>query len=314
MRRTTLKGVGIETSALGFGCSGLMGSGSGAERQALLGRALDQGVTHFDVARFYGLGQAEAELGRFLRANPGRATVATKFGLDPTPLVTAGASRVLNKLGARPLGRLVEGMGGDRTHRFGLDDARSALESSLRKLGVETIDLYLLHDCSPEDVRRPELLEFLHRARTEGKIRAFGLATDLPAILEIDRTQPDYARVVQFENSVLSPNLERLPHRESRAIVTHRALSGNLEDLRRRLAERPTVGKAWSGELGIDLTDPKVLADAMLAYAVAANPEGVVLFSTTKPQRIEANVRAVERPVLDPERAFRFAELVGGAA
>ncbi len=314
MRRTTLRGTDVETSVLGFGCSGLMGSGSGAERQALLGRALDSGVTHFDVARFYGLGQAEAELGRFLKANPGRATVATKFGLDPTPLLTAGASRVLNRLGARPLGRLVEGIGGNRTHRFAVTDARAALESSLRKLSVETIDLYLLHDCSPEDVRRLELLEFLQRAKSEGKIRAFGLATGIDAILEIERIQPEYAGVVQFENSVLTPALERLPNRSSRAILTHRALSSNLGDLRKRLQERPEVAKAWNDELNIDLTDPKLLADAMLAYATLANPNGIVLFSTTKRERVEENVRAVANPVLNSAQALRFAELVGGAA
>src|SRR6185503_14619010 len=52
---------------LGFGCASLMRVPSRREREALLGEAFEQGIRHFDVARMYGLGAAESELGRFAR-------------------------------------------------------------------------------------------------------------------------------------------------------------------------------------------------------------------------------------------------------
>ncbi|WP_176704326.1 aldo/keto reductase, partial [Mycobacterium malmoense] len=73
----------MRVSAVGFGCGGLMQSPSRRERMAVLGAAVDNGITHFDTARMYGLGMAEAELGAFLRTVPrDTVTIATKFGID----------------------------------------------------------------------------------------------------------------------------------------------------------------------------------------------------------------------------------------
>lgn len=185
MLRRLLPQINIEASCLGFSCSSLMGSGSRAERQALLGQALDCGITHFDVARYYGLGLAEEELGHFLKENPGKAIVATKFGIDPLPIVTAATSRILDKVNARSLASFVRSTAGKRTHMFNLSEAKNSLHISLRKLKIDTIDFYLLHDCNSLDVESQELLDFLNDAKTSGKIRAFGLATNIESILEI---------------------------------------------------------------------------------------------------------------------------------
>ena len=63
------------------------------DRQRLLDLAVDLGVRHFDVARLYGLGQAEAELGALLRRHPGQLTVATKCGLGEANPSSAAAQR-----------------------------------------------------------------------------------------------------------------------------------------------------------------------------------------------------------------------------
>jgi D-threo-aldose 1-dehydrogenase len=67
MQQVELQGPKLSVSAVGFGCGGLMQSPSRKERMAVLGSAVDSGMTHFDIARMYGLGMAEAELGAFLR-------------------------------------------------------------------------------------------------------------------------------------------------------------------------------------------------------------------------------------------------------
>ncbi len=78
-----LLGSQLTVSAVGFGCGGLMQSPSRKERMAVLGSAVDNGMTHFDTARMYGLGMAEAELGAFLRTvDRSSVTIATKFGIE----------------------------------------------------------------------------------------------------------------------------------------------------------------------------------------------------------------------------------------
>jgi D-threo-aldose 1-dehydrogenase len=310
MFRRLLPQINIEASALGFGCSSLMGCGSRAERQALLGQALDCGITHFDVARYYGLGYAEEELGLFLKENPGKATVTTKFGINPLPLVTAATSRILDKVKARSLASFVRSTAGKQTHLFNLSEAKNSLNTSLRKLKIEAIDLYLLHDCISHDVESQKLLDFLFDAKTAGKIRAFGLATNIDSILEIERTRPAYSKVVQFENSVITPNLDQLPNAGHRAVVTHRALSANFHKLRQKLLLYDPKIEIWNSELGIDLKDPKRLADAMLAYALISNSKGIVLFSARSKERIKDNAKVAQSPILEENRLKYFAQLM----
>jgi len=310
MLRRLLPQINIEASCLGFGCSSLMGAGSRAERQALLGQALDCGITHFDVARYYGLGFAEEELGHFLKENPGKATVTTKFGIDPLPLVTAATSRILDKVNATSLASFVRSTAGKRSHLFNLSDAKSSLHTSLRKLKIEAIDLYLLHDCNVLDVESQELLDFLNDAKASGKIRAFGLATNIESILEIEHTMLDYSKVVQFENSVLTPNLDRLPNASHRAVITHRSLSANFLNLRQKLTLYDSKIEVWSSELGIDLKDPKRLADVMLAYSLASNLNGIVLFSSRSKERIKDNARVPHCPVLEEDQLQCFVQIM----
>lgn len=66
MQQVELQGPKLSVSAVGFGCGGLMRSPSRNERMAVLGSAVDSRITHFDIARIYGFGQTEAELGKFL--------------------------------------------------------------------------------------------------------------------------------------------------------------------------------------------------------------------------------------------------------
>src|SRR5580704_5777538 len=75
--------LGITSTRIGFGCAGLMREPSARKRQGLLAAAFDQGITHFDVARMYGLGAAEGELGRCARDRRDRVVIATKFGIEP---------------------------------------------------------------------------------------------------------------------------------------------------------------------------------------------------------------------------------------
>src|SRR5271168_2742577 len=95
------------SSRLGFGCGSVMGRVGRAQSLRAIGAALDAGVTHFDVARLYGYGEAEALVGEALHGKRERVVIASKFGLNPPR--SAGVLRALKPL-AQQLAAKVPGM------------------------------------------------------------------------------------------------------------------------------------------------------------------------------------------------------------
>ena len=299
-----------DKSALGFGCSSLMGHDTPRERDAVLGAAFDSGIRHFDVARFYGFGEAEGALGDFIKSRRSEVTVTTKFGISP-PKQSSGLKSVLGlarRVAAKsPL--LRRGMAGTagrlvKSGDFSVAGARASLEASLRLLQTDYIDFYLLHDCGAEDATE-DLLRFLQASVQEGKVRRFGLGTDIEVIREVCRSSPEFAGVVQFENSVLRQNLALLPASEGQAVFTHRALNESLDAVWRFLAADADAAARWSRALGADCADRNVVAALMLSYAVRANAGGLVLFSSRSKDRIRENARIVrDSPFADEQLAL----------
>ena len=292
-----------DKSALGFGCSSLMGHDTASERNAVLGAAFESGIRHFDVARFYGFGEAEGALGDFIKSRRAQVTVTTKFGISP-PRQSSGLKSVLGlarRMAARsPL--LRRGMAGTagrliKSGDFSVAGARSSLEISLRLLQTDYIDFYLLHDCGVKDAT-DDLLRFLQASVQEGKVRRFGLGTDIGVITELCRSSPEFAGVVQFENSILRQNLALLPasggQSEGRAVFTHRALNESFDAVWGFLSGDAAAAARWSQTLGADCADRDVVAGLMLNYAARANAGGLVLFSSRSKSRIRENVRVVQ--------------------
>lgn len=142
----------LEVSAVGLGCMGMSHTyGSRDERQcvATIHRALDLGVKLLDTADVYGGGANEELVGRAVRDRRDRVVLASKFGM-----VRDGSGRTAN---GRP------------------DYARTCCEASLRRLGVDVIDVYYLHRVDPE-VPIEETVGAMAELRSEGKIRHLGLS------------------------------------------------------------------------------------------------------------------------------------------
>jgi D-threo-aldose 1-dehydrogenase len=316
MKTIVLPGSTITTTAIGFGGSNLLGPRSRAEGRALLETAFDAGVRHFDVARAYSSGDAESVVGDFVKARRDQVTITTKFGLQPPKV--AGGLRPLIGL-ARKLMKLSPGLRkalGDRSRQmtrsgaFSVEDARASLQASLTALGVDHIDIYLLHEASSADCSS-ELLAFLNQAVATGSIGRFGVGSEFPKVLEIASEHPEFSEVLQFENSALLPNLDQL--RKSvvtpNFTITHGAFGGSFTRIREYLARQPDALKQWKKEIEVDCGDPAVLAALMFGSAVRANAGGIVLFSSTRPEAIRRNVRSVEEGLFSPEQLDRFGGL-----
>jgi aryl-alcohol dehydrogenase-like predicted oxidoreductase len=156
MKTRELGRSGLEVSAIGLGCMGISFSYgtrlSKDEGIALIGAAVERGVTFFDTAEVYGPFENEEVVGEALRPFRDKVVIATKFGFDIDP-----ATRQNRGVCSRP------------------ERIRQAVEGSLRRLGVETIDLLYQHRVDP-NVPIEDVAGTVRDLIAEGKVRHFGLS------------------------------------------------------------------------------------------------------------------------------------------
>ena len=155
--RRRLGRSGPEVSAIGLGCmslSGVYGTSDDTAGIALIHRAIDLGVDHFDSSDMYGWGQNEELLGRALKGRRNGVVIASKFGQTQRP---GGAN----------------GVDGSPAY------ISQACEASLKRLGVEVIDLYYQHRVDPA-VPVEETVGAMARLVEQGKVRHLGLCEARP--------------------------------------------------------------------------------------------------------------------------------------
>ncbi len=155
MLTRTLGTQGLTVSALGLGCMGMSdfyGHRDDAESTATLLHAVDRGITFFDTADMYGPHLNEMLVGKVLAGVRNQVVIATKFGIlrDPTDPSVRGVC-------GRP------------------DYVRSACDASLKRLGVDTIDLYYQHRQDPE-VPVEDTVGAMAELVQAGKVRFLGLS------------------------------------------------------------------------------------------------------------------------------------------
>jgi hypothetical protein len=314
LRAVQLPGGAPATSRLGFGCSALVGGRTPEEAQRLLDSALDAGITHFDVARVYGTGDAEAALGRFAARHRDEVTIATKFGIDPLPPSRGVdvAKRVV-RFATRRSRRL---LGAVRRHApntvkrglFTGEQARASLEVSLRELGSDHVDLFLLHDCGAADWERGDVLEALDELRASGRIRAFGPATDPEEVRAISSRPGRAPDVVQFEADLLAGDVAGIAG--SALPITHGGFRSVLEPVTRLLDRDRDAQARWSRTVGEDLSAPGAVAALLFAGALRANPGGIVLFSSGDAERIRRNAEIAREEPYEAAQLDEFGRLV----
>ena len=219
MRKVNLA-EGVESSILGFGCAPILGAVGGKVAQRALGCALDAGINHFDVARSYGYGEAEAFLGKFFKAKRDEVVIVSKFGIRAT--WKAGLMRPL-KPAVRTL-RAIRSRGKceeANPQAQGVEPAETAsprkdtfheriaitpeamvesLDKSLRALRCDHLDVLMVHEPTGSIDRMDELAAKAEELKQQGKIKAWGLAFDWDTA-GVHESVFDRFDVLQFNNS-----------------------------------------------------------------------------------------------------------------
>jgi aryl-alcohol dehydrogenase-like predicted oxidoreductase len=312
-QRRRLGKAGPEVSAIGLGCMSLSGVYGTSDEEAgvrLVPRAIELGIDHFDSSDMYGWGQNEELLGRALKGRRNGMVIASKFGQTRRP---GGANGV------------------DGTPAY----VAEACEASLKRLGVDVIDLYYQHRVDPA-VPVEDTVGAMARLVEQGKVRYLGLCEARPErIRRAHAVHPIAA--VQSEFSLLYRE-EATETREmtrdlgisfvAYAPLGRSLLTGDVPDLR-NLSEGDTRGRhprfmgdnfAKNRELvqrvqAIAEEKRCTPAQLCLAWLLAQGPDVIPIPGTKRIERLEENLGAL-RVDLTPADVNRISAAIpiGAAA
>ena len=188
MQTRKLGNSNLEVSAIGLGCMGMsFGYGSPKDKQemtALLGAAVDRGVTFFDTAEVYGPYLNEELVGEALAPFRDQVVIATKFGFDISPNSDPRGMKGSPGLNSRP------------------EHIKQAVEGSLKRLKVEAIDLLYQHRVDP-NVPIEDVAGAVKELIQEGKVKHFGLSeAGVQTIRRAHAAQPVTALQSEYSRSV----------------------------------------------------------------------------------------------------------------
>ncbi len=290
MQKRTLGKSGLEVSAIGLGCMGMsFGYGPAQDKQemiSLIRSAVDRGVAFFDTAEVYGPFTNEELVGEALAPFRGQLVIATKFGFD--------LSTQPHGLNSRP------------------DHIREAVEGSLKRLRVETIDLLYQHRVDP-DVPIEDVAGTVKDLIREGKVKHFGLSeAGVQSIRRAHAVQPVTALQSEYSLWWRRPEAEVIPALEELGIglvpyspLGKGFLTGKIDEKTtfdgndfRNILPRFTPEGRKANQVLVDLLGKigarknVTPAQIALAWLLAQKPWIVPIPGTTKLNRLEENIGA----------------------
>ena len=305
MRKRMLGNSGLEVSALGLGCMGMSWSygqsKDNKEMISLLRTAVERGVTFFDTAEVYGPYSNEELLGEALAPFKGQVVIATKFGWAP-----ANESEIhsrWNALNSHP------------------EHIKKVVEGSLTRLKVDTIDLYYQHRVDP-NVPIEDVAGAVKGLIQEGKVKYFGLSEAgaqtirrAHAVQQVAALQSEYSIWYREPEKEIIPTLEELgigfvPF----SPLGKGFLTGKIDENTkidgsdfRSTVPRFNVENRKANRVLVDMLDlfgeqknatPGQIA---LAWLLAQKPWIVPIPGTTKVNRLEENIGAVDVELTPPD-------------
>lgn len=293
----------IQVSEVGLGCWQLGGSewGNLDEKEAfsILHTAVDAGTDFFDTADVYGAGRSESLIGRFLKECRERIFVATK------------------------LGRTSELFPDKYTEQ----SVRAATEASLKRLGVESLDLTQLHCVPPEVLQQGEIFDWLRTLRQQGKIKSFGASVESmeEALLCLEQDGLASLQIIfnlfrQKPVSVLFPKatekkvaiIVRLPLASgllSGKMTTATTFGENDHRTFNRNGEKFNVGETFAGlpfELGVELAGElkrfvppdQTLAELSQRWILDHDAVTTIIPGASRPEQAGRNAKVSSLPPL----------------
>lgn len=312
-------------TVLGFGCGGLLGRASRAESEIAVRAALDAGITFFDTARSYGYGKSEGLLGELLQGERHRLTICTKFGIVPAernwksrliPLARRAvkAFPALRKAAQTQAGTQLP------SSQFSLALLKASLETSLKELRTDYVDMLLMHAAPASVLAQDDLLDALGRLVESGKVNMAGISGDLPVISRYFLQRPRPLETAQF---TLNPSsigfaTETVRNGDLLLVANHpyggpagiHATRTALE----ALAQSDCLPSTLRGKLKDGAADPQLMPELLLNLLLDNTGVSAVVPAMIQVKHIQSNVQAVTQCRFSSEELSAMRAVLAKAA
>jgi aryl-alcohol dehydrogenase-like predicted oxidoreductase len=315
---------GTPCSALGFGCSAVMGRASRKKSLEAMSLAFDAGVNLFDTARSYGYGDSEAVLGEFSKGRREQILISTKFGMRPSQRQTwkralRPAARLLLKAVPRARGA-VRARAGSQLERgeYTAETMRKSLEESLLQLRTDYVDFFFLHEIHADAMARgevqDELFSALDKLREQGKVRWIGVSSSFNAVAASIELRPELNSFQMPANFLTFADAEKAASQTGGRVFIGNHLFGGTDgqELAKQkfesLAQDETLPPGLREKLK-SCADSPMIVPALMDLALRGLHAQAVLTSMIQPKHISINVAAVGTPVFSDHEL----EALGGA-
>jgi aryl-alcohol dehydrogenase-like predicted oxidoreductase len=296
----------LQISEIGFGAWAIGGTSYGptqdAESLQALETAWENGVNFFDTADTYGHGHSEELIAQFLKNKPReKAVIASKCGWD---FYHGGSKK-----------------------NFDPDYLRFACEESLKRLKVEAIDVYQLHNPSLELIRRGEIVGALDDLKTQGKIRFLGISvhTEAEGLAAMEDPRVDTLQLVfNLLDQKMSENVLPEAVKKNIGVIVREPLACGLlsgkykaghefhkQDHRRRFTpEKLDLELQKIDKLRTVLATERLsMARAALEFALDLEGVSTVIPGAKTPAQVLENIQASEDPKLRSQESYQLRDL-----
>ena len=302
----------LTVTGIGLGCmsmSGIYGKCDDAEAVAVIQHAIDRGINFLDSSDMYGWGHNEEQIGQAIRGRRERVVLTTKFGQARNP---AGGPNLMN---SRP------------------EYVRQACDASLKRLGVDVIDLYYQHRVDPS-VPIEETVGAMTRLVEQGKVRYLGLCEAAPATIRrahavhpISAVQTEYSLLYRSQAEETLPVCRELGisfvaySPLGRSFLTGRVQTpSDLPEGDRRREHPRFQGENFFHNLELAHRVEQIAkekgctpAQLVLAWLLAQGPNIIPIPGTKRKERVDENLGALDVR-LDAPDVQRISEAIPAGA
>ncbi len=305
MRSRTFPGLGdsLQISELGFGCSAVAGRVSRKDSLLALAAAFDAGITLYDTARSYGYGQSESVVGEFMQSRRQSVVLCTKFGIMPAANSWKHRLKPLAQLAVRAVPALrsvARRQVQDQFvgNQFTPEVLRTSLDTSLRELKTDYVDMLLMHAAPASVLQQDDLMDAMSRLVQSGRVRMVGISADLPVIAQYFAERPAPLATAQFALNLSNIGFAAETNRNRDLLLVANHVfggAGGVAHTKAKIAQlylSSDLPPALRQKLAVD--DPQLLPEVVLNCVLRGTGLAAIVPAMMQVGHIQSNVKALE--------------------